>query len=267
MTYWTNPMIGSVDGPGQKYGDSRDGGSRLHVGYDIGTRDAPGRPVVAGGDGVVIEVNNSLGSARGRWVMIDHGGNIRTLYQHLHSTSVSTGQAVAAGQQIGICGGTGSGSESAYKPHLHLEVFTGGSGTAKSAGYTTDPKPFFAVRGVTLGVSTPSTNPNPTNPTTPTQERTMRVIRAVNDPRVFSTDGVRLVHLTTQGQVNDMLRIAGQSEVEIVGQETVSTLGVTDDALVTKVWSRTLGAIAGTDRTAGAGLRMAALAAAGQPVS
>lgn len=266
MTYWTNPMIGSVEGPGQDYGAPRSSGFP-HAGYDIGTRGAPGRTVVAGGDGTVIEVDNNISGARGRLVMIDHGGNVRTLYQHLASISVSVGQAIAAGQVIGVCGGSGLGSNTGYAIHLHLEVLIGGSGTQKSRSMTTHPKHFFADRGVTLGVSTPSTNPNPTNPTTPTQERTMRVIRAVNDPRVFSTDGVRLVHLTTQGQVNDMLRIAGQSEVDIVGQETVSTLGVTDDALVTKVWSRTLGAIAGADRTAGVGLRMAALAAAGQPVS
>ncbi len=225
MATWTNPMLGNVDGTGQKYGDSRSGG-RVHVGYDIGTAGVAGRPVVAGSAGTVTVVDDrATATARGKYVLIAHEGGVRTLYQHLASTSVAVGQTVATGQQIGVCGDTGSVD---FPIHLHLEVYTSGASNSTAAGETTDPKPFFLARGVTLGKTQPSYDPgNPTtpNPTpNPTQERTMRIIRAIDDPRVWSTDGVHAVHLTTQTMVNDFLRIAGQTGVEIVGGETAHRL-------------------------------------------
>jgi len=157
MASWSNPMLGNVDGPGQKYGDPRSGG-RVHVGYDIGTGGVTGRPVVAASYGTVIEVDHQTTTARGKYVMIDHGDNIRTLYQHLESITVNTGDTVTTGQTIGICGNTGSGG---YPIHLHLEVHTGGTGTSKSPENTVDPKPFFLARGVALGITPPITDPNP----------------------------------------------------------------------------------------------------------
>lgn len=147
---WTNPMLGNVDGTGQKYGDPRDGGARRHRGYDIGTGGVLGRPVLAASAGVVTVSSYQQGF--GHHVLIDHGGSVRTLYAHLAARGVATGQSVGTGQQIGLCGNTGGN----YAIHLHLQVHTSGTATSMADSQTVDPKPFFLARGVTLGKSAPS---------------------------------------------------------------------------------------------------------------
>lgn len=92
------------------------GASTNHRGIDIGV--SIGTPVYAAADGYVLSVSYS--SARGLYVLIKHGDNLYTRYQHLSSASVSAGQYVSRGQQIARSGNTGIGSG----PHLHFEVLT-----------------------------------------------------------------------------------------------------------------------------------------------
>ncbi len=56
----------------------------------------------------------------GNLVVVDHGGGYVTYYAHLDSISVSLGQRVSQGQQVGKIGSTGQSTG----PHLHL-VFYG----------------------------------------------------------------------------------------------------------------------------------------------
>lgn len=101
---------------------------RLHGGIDFG---APtGSAVVAAESGVVGTVNSgcSVGNAGcgggfGNYITITHfvnGKSITTLYAHLSSISVASGQQVSRGQTIGGVGNTGSSTG----PHLHFEVHT-----------------------------------------------------------------------------------------------------------------------------------------------
>ena len=92
------------------------GASTNHRGIDIGV--SIGTPVYASADGYVLDVQYT--SARGLFVLIMHGDNLYTRYQHLSSSSVSAGQYVTRGQQIARSGNTGIGSG----PHLHFEVLT-----------------------------------------------------------------------------------------------------------------------------------------------
>ena len=55
----------------------------------------------------------------GKWVMIQHGNGINTLYSHLSSIDVARGQTVATGQILGLSGMTGY----ATGPHLHFGVY------------------------------------------------------------------------------------------------------------------------------------------------
>lgn len=55
----------------------------------------------------------------GKWVMIDHGNGINTMYAHLSEIDVSKGQRVSIGQIIGLSGMTGY----ATGPHLHFGVY------------------------------------------------------------------------------------------------------------------------------------------------
>lgn len=57
------------------------------------------------------------GGGYGNYVMIDHGNGKITIYAHLTSVAVSTGQYVSKGQMVGTVGTTGYSTG----PHLHFE--------------------------------------------------------------------------------------------------------------------------------------------------
>lgn len=88
---------------------------RAHRGVDYA---APsGTPIKAAGDGKVIFRGRKNGY--GNAVIVQHGGNITTLYAHMsrfHNSS-RVGRRVAQGQTIGYVGMTGL----ANAPHLHYE--------------------------------------------------------------------------------------------------------------------------------------------------
>ena len=78
-------------------------------------------PVVASAAGVITVADKVNDSGYGRWVTIDHGNNERTIYAHLSSVTVSVGQRVDQGQQVGTLGTTGNSTG----PHLHFEERSG----------------------------------------------------------------------------------------------------------------------------------------------
>lgn len=92
------------------------GASTYHRGIDIGV--STGTPVCSSADGYVLDVQYT--GVRGLFVLIKHGNNLYTRYQHLSSSNVSAGQYVKRGQQIARSGNSGIGSG----PHLHFEVLT-----------------------------------------------------------------------------------------------------------------------------------------------
>ncbi len=98
----------------------------FHTGIDF--QGAFGTSVMAAAGGTVIVASAPVqgqewgGSGYANHVIIDHGNGISTLYAHLMSVHVSSGQYVSAGQQIGLCGATGW----ATGPHLHFEVRVNG---------------------------------------------------------------------------------------------------------------------------------------------
>lgn len=96
------------------------GTKRLHRGLDIAS--GTGTPIYAAETGTVITA--SYDSGYGNYIMITHnidGQVYTTLYAHLNSIQVSTGQRVSRGQQIGTMGSTGASTG----PHLHFEVHRG----------------------------------------------------------------------------------------------------------------------------------------------
>jgi murein DD-endopeptidase MepM/ murein hydrolase activator NlpD len=91
-----------------------EGVTEAHTGQDFA---APaGTPALAVSSGRVSFVGWDGGY--GNLVRIRHAGGVETFYGHLSSTSVTVGQKVKAGQQIGEVGTTGNSTG----PHLHLEV-------------------------------------------------------------------------------------------------------------------------------------------------
>ncbi|HRP88369.1 MAG TPA: M23 family metallopeptidase [Gammaproteobacteria bacterium] len=93
---------------------------RPHQGVDYAAR--TGTPIMAAGDGRVISagVNGGYGKA----VVLQHGGNVTTLYAHMSriAPGMRAGRKVRQGEIIGYVGMTGLASG----PHLHYEYRVNG---------------------------------------------------------------------------------------------------------------------------------------------
>jgi len=119
---WTQladaPSIWPIEGRvGSSFGERLDpfnGEGAFHAGIDI---DAPtGTPVRATADGDV--TGAAMVAGYGREIVLDHGHDVLTVYGHLSSIAVMTGQHVLRGEVIGYVGQSGR----ATGPHLHYEV-------------------------------------------------------------------------------------------------------------------------------------------------
>ena len=107
------------------------GVSRGHGGMDIAG--AYGTAIVAAESGTVIRSHmaDEWGWGWGYHVYIYHNDTYSTLYAHMSSTAVSTGEYVSKGQVIGYEGNTGDSTG----PHLHFEVWQNGT--------RVNPRPFL----------------------------------------------------------------------------------------------------------------------------
>lgn len=106
----SGPVLRSFDPPETRFGPG-------HVGVDFGI--APGTPVHAAGDGVVVFAGR-VGA--GLHVVVRHPGDIRTTYSFLASATVVVGQQLERGATLGTSGGTGAGHGSGV---LHFGVRVG----------------------------------------------------------------------------------------------------------------------------------------------
>ncbi|MET9605571.1 M23 family metallopeptidase [Streptomyces sp. NPDC006512] len=111
--------------------------SGSHTGIDFHA--SLGTTIRAVGAGTVVEAGN--GGAYGNNVVIRHNDGTYTQYGHMSALSVSAGQQVTAGQQIGLAGSTGNSSG----VHLHFEARTGAQ-----YGSDIDPVAYLRSHGVRL---------------------------------------------------------------------------------------------------------------------
>ena len=96
------------------------GTTKFHKGVDINA--SVGAPILAADGGtVVISGNDPAGY--GIYVSIYHSGGRSTLYAHMSSAAVSSGQVVSQGQVIGYAGSSGVSTG----PHLHFEIAVNGN--------------------------------------------------------------------------------------------------------------------------------------------
>lgn len=105
--YFTKPIVGGV----------RTQGLHGHNGVDLASY--YGAPILAAASGkVIVSRVGGWGGGYGNYVVIQHSNGTQTLYAHMSSVSVSAGQTVSKGQQIGKMGSTGQSTG----VHLHFEV-------------------------------------------------------------------------------------------------------------------------------------------------
>ena len=92
---------------------------RMHAGIDFGA--AWGSPIFAVSDGIVSFAGRHGG--HGNYVRLEHGGGLGSGYGHMSRIAVAPGTRVRAGQVLGYVGSSGLSTG----PHLHFEVYRGGS--------------------------------------------------------------------------------------------------------------------------------------------
>ncbi|WTW92492.1 transglycosylase family protein [Streptomycetaceae bacterium NBC_01309] len=131
---YTRPVPGAPHG---SYGNSGSLWSNGHTGEDFSA--ASGTSVKAVTSGTVVK--SGWGGAYGNEVVIKHADGKYSQYGHLSSSSVSVGQSVSTGQQIGLSGSTGNSTG----PHLHFEIRT-----TPSYGSDINPLAYLRAHGVSI---------------------------------------------------------------------------------------------------------------------
>ncbi|MFJ3036735.1 M23 family metallopeptidase [Streptomyces tendae] len=133
---YTSPVQGGT--VGTPYHQS---GSMWSSGYHTGTDFVvpTGTSLKAVGAGTVVSAG--WGGAYGNQVVIQLADGHYAQYAHLSSLSVSAGQSVTAGQQVGLSGATGN----VTGPHLHFEIRT-----TPDYGSDIDPIAFLRSHGVSV---------------------------------------------------------------------------------------------------------------------
>lgn len=122
---WPCPASGRITSAFGGRSSPTEGASSNHQGIDIGA--ASGSSVIAAAGGSVVIATYS--ASAGNYVMLNHGGGVYTVYMHMNSISVSVGQTVSKGQQVGTVGSTGYSTG----PHLHFGIRSNGSYVNPSA--------------------------------------------------------------------------------------------------------------------------------------
>jgi murein DD-endopeptidase MepM/ murein hydrolase activator NlpD len=112
------PLLSETTG---RYGDRRTYNGKQqsqHYGLDLDA--APGTPVLAANDGVVVMARDNYYA--GLTVLVWHGADVYSAYFHLSRADVKVGEAVARGARVGLSGASGR----ATGPHLHWGIKVGG---------------------------------------------------------------------------------------------------------------------------------------------
>jgi murein DD-endopeptidase MepM/ murein hydrolase activator NlpD len=134
---FTVPVAGaSVGTPYRMSGSMWSSGYHTGVDFVVPT----GTSLKAVGAGTVVSAG--WGGAYGNQVVIRLADGHYAQYAHLSSLSVSAGQAVTEGQQVGLSGATGN----VTGPHLHFEIRT-----TPDYGSDVDPVAYLRSKGVSVG--------------------------------------------------------------------------------------------------------------------
>jgi len=107
----SQPLEGRITSEYGRYRARPDGTRSHHDAIDIG---APtGAPIRAASDGVVLV--SAFQPMHGNAVILGHGQEVTTSYNHMSGLAVEAGQQVKQGEIVGWVGSTGQSTG----PHLH----------------------------------------------------------------------------------------------------------------------------------------------------
>ncbi|MEU1180213.1 LysM peptidoglycan-binding domain-containing M23 family metallopeptidase [Streptomyces sp. NPDC005820] len=134
---YTLPVSGATVGTGYKVAGSM-WSSGYHTGVDFVVPTGTSLKAIAAGT----VVSAGWGGAYGNQVVIKLNDGYYAQYAHLSQLSVSAGQTVTAGQQIGLSGATGN----VTGPHLHFEIRT-----TPNYGSDVDPVAYLRSHGLAVG--------------------------------------------------------------------------------------------------------------------
>ena len=111
-----------------------------HTGIDIANlSNKPGDPVTPFAKGKVTAVHDIDDSLCGKYVKLDHGFNVTSLYCHLDSTAAIPGTDVSPGDVIGYMGTTGFSTG----VHVHLGIFVYGIAVNPRTFLSGQPEPII----------------------------------------------------------------------------------------------------------------------------
>ncbi len=113
-THWPLEEAGYVTRGQAAESPAPNTGGEAHPGVDIAV--PIGTAVRASGGGTVLQ--SGVDAEYGIFVLLEHPGGLQSMYGHLSRSTVASGQAVDAGEVIGLSGNTGRSSA----PHLHFEI-------------------------------------------------------------------------------------------------------------------------------------------------
>ncbi|MFF2851090.1 peptidoglycan DD-metalloendopeptidase family protein [Streptomyces sp. NPDC058001] len=133
---YTLPVDGGAVGtPYHQSGSMWSSGYHTGVDFVVPT----GTTIKSVGPGTVVSAG--WGGAYGNQVVVQHSDGQYSQYAHLSQLSVSAGQTVTGGQQLGLSGATGN----VTGPHLHFEIRT-----SPDYGSDVDPLAYLRAHGVSV---------------------------------------------------------------------------------------------------------------------
>ncbi|MBL3669236.1 peptidoglycan DD-metalloendopeptidase family protein [Streptomyces sp. M2CJ-2] len=133
---YSSPVPGGGLGTAYKVAGSM-WSSGYHTGVDFAI--PTGTSLKAVGPGTVVSAG--WAGAYGNQVVIKLEDGHYAQYAHLSSLSVSAGQTVSGGQQVGLSGSTGNSTG----PHLHFEIRT-----TPNYGSDVDPVAYLGAKGISI---------------------------------------------------------------------------------------------------------------------
>ena len=104
--------------------ETDDGARTKHIGIDIAAKKGTEVYAVQAGtvEKAIVPSKEKMNNGYGKYILINHGNGLKSLYSHLSEISVSEGAAVVLGQAIGTVGNSGKSTG----PHLHFEMIKHG---------------------------------------------------------------------------------------------------------------------------------------------